>query len=55
MTSIEYKKGGRYRIAMFGAETGDTFVIPAGCRVESLVTKKIGTTAGNLSIGAEAI
>jgi hypothetical protein len=55
MTSLKYKKGGDIRVALLEAVNGDAFTIPAGCKVESVVTKKVGTVAGNFSIGADAV
>lgn len=55
MTSIKYKKGGDFRVTIEKAVNGTQFDIPAGCKVKSIITKKIGTVAGNLSIGADAV
>ena len=55
MTYTYNEKGGDMRAVILGATDGDTFEIPAGHIIESVTTKKIGTTAGNLAIGANAI
>lgn len=50
-TSSTKKKGGGYRVVILHAADNDTFVVPAGFKITNLVTKKIGTTEGNLTIG----
>jgi hypothetical protein len=45
------KKGGNYRAVILAAADADQFVVPAGFRITGIVTKKIGTVAGNLTIG----
>jgi hypothetical protein len=53
-TSNSKKKGGGYRVAVIHAADTDTFIVPAGFKITNIVTKKIGTTAGNLTIGTAA-
>ena len=50
-TTKTYKKGGSYRCAILAAADNDTFTVPAGFKIKDIVTKKIGTVAGNLTIG----
>jgi len=50
-TSSLNKKGGSYRVSVLHAADNDTFVVPTGMKITNIVTKKIGTTAGNLTIG----
>lgn len=45
------KKGGSYRVSVLHSADNDTFTVPAGFKITNLVTKKIGTTGGNLTIG----
>lgn len=46
-------KGGQFRYALEGVEDSDTFVVPAGCKIDSITSRLYGgTTDGiTLSIG----
>jgi hypothetical protein len=48
---MKLKKGGTARIVIENFADNDTFVIPAGFRIEAITVKKSGTTAGNIAIG----
>ena len=49
--SAKLKKGGRARFVIQKFKDEDTVVIPAGFKLERVITKKIGTVAGNLKVG----
>jgi len=51
MARVQTKKGGDARLIIERFADDDYVTIPAGYRVESIVVKKRGTTAGALEIG----
>ncbi len=48
---VKLRKGGSARLIIENFVDTDTVVIPAGFKLVSVITKKIGTTAGNMLIG----
>lgn len=48
------RKSGTARLIVERFANGNTITIPAGFKIEAIVAKKIGTTAGNLRIGTTA-
>ena len=47
------KKGGTFRISLDAITVGaNTFVVPAGFKIDSIFYKKIGTVAGTIKIGS---
>jgi hypothetical protein len=46
------KKGGEYRLTLEDVMNGDTFVIPAGMKVESVISKTVHDESGNMAIGS---
>ena len=45
------KKGGVARYVIENVATGQSIVLPKGFMIEDVITKKIGTTAGNFLLG----
>lgn len=45
------RKGGNSRVELVGIGSSDSFTVPAGCKIDSIVTKKNDTDAVNLSLG----
>jgi hypothetical protein len=54
MLSTAKKKGGSYRVVILLPDDEDTFVLPAGFKITNIVTQKVGTVAGNFSVGTAA-
>lgn len=48
------RKGGMFRHTYSLFANGDKFVVPAKCRITAIVLEKMGTTAGNITIGSVA-
>ena len=46
-----HKKGGVARIIVTDVQDGQVISLPKGFMVDKVITKKIGTTAGNMAIG----
>ena len=51
MGAIGYKRGGGSRYVFDNVVTGQSFVLPAGFKVAEVITKKLGITASNFTIG----
>jgi len=49
--SAKLRKGGASRFVIEGFKDEDTVIIPAGFMLTAIITKKIGTVAGNLRVG----
>ena len=54
MTYSNLKKGGNFRYIVSNLADGDTMSLPAGSKIEAVITEKIGTTAGNFEFGTTA-
>ncbi len=50
-TQVKIKKGGSARLIIENFVDQDYVTIPAGYKLESIVIKKSGTTAGNIEVG----
>lgn len=51
MASQSYKRGGGCRYAFKTVKDGQSFILPAGFKITEVLTRKLGTTASNFSIG----
>lgn len=52
--TVKMKKGGEARLIAYRVATGDVVTIPAGFRISAITAKKIGTTAGTITIETPA-
>jgi len=50
-SAVKMKKGSSARLIINGFLDNDYVIIPAGFRLDSVIAKKVGTTAGNLTLG----
>lgn len=49
---IERKKGGQFRACVIGAKRSDSFLLPAGCKINAITTEKIDTDSVSFALGS---
>lgn len=53
-TLTNLKKGGNFRYVIKDVIDGTMMKLPAGSKIDAVISEKVGTTAGNLELGTTA-